>query len=124
MARVVFPLLQQILTRQRRPGAGSKFERIVAFTWKGDLEAHILQDSQSQLCRRILIQNHAAKRKRISTADEALNSPRAQPKPVKAVLPAQWQRRHAVLFGTAWLDWNPDQVLRVAAGIRRKQATG
>ena len=25
--------------------------------------------------------------------------------------------RHEVVFETAWLDWNPDQVLRVAAGV-------
>jgi hypothetical protein len=31
--------------------------------------------------------------------------------------------RHEVVFDTAWLDWNPDQVLRVAAGILRKQAS-
>src|ERR1017187_478334 len=31
--------------------------------------------------------------------------------------------RHEVVFETAWLDWNPDQVLRVAAGILRKQAS-
>jgi hypothetical protein len=32
--------------------------------------------------------------------------------------------RHEVAFGTAWLDWNPDQVLRVAAGIPGKRASG
>jgi hypothetical protein len=32
--------------------------------------------------------------------------------------------RHEVAFDTAWLDGNPDQVLRVAAGIPRKQAFG
>jgi hypothetical protein len=31
--------------------------------------------------------------------------------------------RHEVVFETVWLDWNPDQVLRVAAGILRKQAS-
>ena len=31
--------------------------------------------------------------------------------------------RHEVVFETAWLDWNPDQVLRVAAGILRKRAS-
>jgi hypothetical protein len=31
--------------------------------------------------------------------------------------------RHEVVFETAWLDWNPDQVLRVAVGILRKQAS-
>jgi len=31
--------------------------------------------------------------------------------------PAQRQLRHEVVFDTARLDWNPDQVLRVAAGI-------
>ncbi len=31
--------------------------------------------------------------------------------------------RHEVAFDTAWLDWNPDQVLRVAAGIPRKHAS-
>ena len=28
------------------------------------------------------------------------------------------------VFDTAWQDWNPDQALRVAAGILRKQAPG
>jgi hypothetical protein len=35
----------------------------------------------------------------------------------------RWSR-HEVAFGTAWLDWFPDQVLRVAAGIPRKHASG
>ena len=38
--------------------------------------------------------------------------------------PAQRQPRHEVLFDTVWLDWNPDQALRVAAGILQKQASG
>ena len=32
--------------------------------------------------------------------------------------------RHEVAFDTAWLDWFPDQALRVAAGIPRKHASG
>ena len=32
--------------------------------------------------------------------------------------------RHEVAFNTAWLDRFPDQVLRVAAGIPRKHASG
>ena len=32
--------------------------------------------------------------------------------------------RHEVAFNTAWLDWFPDQALRVAAGIPGKHASG
>ena len=32
--------------------------------------------------------------------------------------------RHEVAFDTAWLERSPDQVLRVAAGIPRKHASG
>ena len=44
------------------------------------------------------------------------------PLPVAVGEPDRWLR-HEVALGAAWLDRNPDQVLRVAAGTPRKQAS-